>query len=37
VVSYRGNDELSIVLKANESTIEEVADAWRQKQAVFAI
>ena len=36
-MSDRGNNELPVVLEANESTIEEMIDARCQEQTVFAV
>ncbi len=36
-MSYRGDDELSAVLEADEPAIKEMIDARRQKQAILAV
>src|SRR5260221_9584054 len=36
-MSDRGDDEPSVVLKADETAIEEMVDAGREKEAVFTV
>jgi hypothetical protein len=37
MVSHRRDDEPVVVFKADEASIEEVVDAWREQQTVFTI
>ena len=36
-MSDRGDDELAVVFEANEASIEQMIDARRQQQAIFAV